>query len=315
MMPLTTYAASKPTFFGPIVPEECKCTGQKDPASGNPITTAPDFGCVLQVAQNSVNFAITFASLLFTIYIVIAAIQFITRGDNSEDRSKARTRLTNVVVGLAVMLTAWLVVDYVMKSIYDETGFFGPWNSILGGKSDNSDRCIVATKPQALFAGTVDIMTTSNAPGDGGGGSAVTAGGSGTSKLNIDTAVSSAMSNRSEKSQGRCAAYVEKALAAGGVTGVSGNGNSIGPSLLAHGFTKVGTGTVGSPITGLQRGDVVSISAGPSDTCSANHKTYGHTEIWTGSGWVSDYYASDPNATSMGLGSCAVGDSVTVYRP
>jgi D-alanyl-D-alanine dipeptidase len=176
-MPTQTHAAIKPTFLGPIVPKECHCDNQVDPRGGT-FTTAPDFGCVAQTFQNTVNFGVTFGTILFSIYIVIAGFAFILSGGSPESRSKAKTRLTNVIIGIVVVLLAWLVVDYVMKTLYDpatafESGSFGPWNSILVGKANNSDRCIVSHNPDAL-SNTVAVLTqitpgTASGPAAGGG--------------------------------------------------------------------------------------------------------------------------------------------------
>lgn len=176
LAPLPSFAASKPTFLGPIVPAECHCdnqTIQGDGASGT-VTTAPDYGCVLQVIQNIINFGITLSILLSTIYLVITGFAFMTSGGSSEARSKAKTRFANVFIGLVVLLCAWLIVDFVMKTVYD-AGKFGPWNSILAGAPDQSDRCIVARQPSAITSGTVGIVTGvtpgTSVPSSGGSGS------------------------------------------------------------------------------------------------------------------------------------------------
>jgi len=173
--PIPTYASSA-TFFGPIVPTECHCDNQTvQGASGGATTvnSAPDFGCVLAVIQNLINFGITLSAILFTIYLVLTGFSFITSAGSSEARSKAKTRFTNVFVGLIVLLCAWLIVDFVMKTIYDE-GKFGPWNGILAGDASGKDHCIVARKPTAITAGSIasNINTetpgTYSAPGTGG---------------------------------------------------------------------------------------------------------------------------------------------------
>jgi len=71
---------------------------------------------------------------------------------NPSNRGKAKTMLLNVVIGLFIALSAWLLVDFVMRALYNETGEFGPWNTIL---AENSARtCIVEqTPPAAIGAG------------------------------------------------------------------------------------------------------------------------------------------------------------------
>jgi hypothetical protein len=163
-LPAPTHAA----FYGPIVPAECKCDNQTVEGTGAKITTAPDYGCVLQVIQNVINVMVTLATILMVFYIVIAGFQFMLSGTGGEALSKAKTRVTNVAIGILVVLVAWLLVDFVMKTIYDEgssttTVKFGPWNSILA--SNGNDRCIVARTPEGLTTGFIEI--TSTAPGGG----------------------------------------------------------------------------------------------------------------------------------------------------
>ena len=122
---LPAYAADA-VFFGPIVPNgtngqpNCNCPG-----------SAPDYGCVLQTLQNGINFVISIGFMLLILYIALAGFQFITSGGSAEARSAAKKRLMNVLVGILVVLSAWLIVDFVMKTLYGEDGRFGPWHAIL----------------------------------------------------------------------------------------------------------------------------------------------------------------------------------------
>lgn len=172
--PLGAQAQSKATFFGPIVPEECNCENQTVEGTDQKITTAPDYGCVLQVLQNVINFAVSLSTILLTIYLVIAAFGLLTSGGKSDALTAAKTRILNVVIGLAVLLTSWLIIDFVMKTLYDPTTTggtvaFGPWNGIL--VSGGNDRCIVSRESSALTTGIVEIVTGTTPVGPVAGGS------------------------------------------------------------------------------------------------------------------------------------------------
>lgn len=203
--PLSTYAAEA-TFFGPIVPDECLCKDQPNPAGGQ-ITTAPDYGCVLQMFQNVVNFTLTMGVILFVLYMVVTGFTFMMSGSNPETRNKAKTRFMNVFVGLVVLLCAWLVIDYVMKTLSSEDKFFGPWNAILA--SEGGDRCIVAKEPTSITSGLIGIVT-----GGGGGGTPGAGGGvvqSGTAKHEANKArlaaagiTVSSTGNCSDKTKSTC---------------------------------------------------------------------------------------------------------------
>ena len=99
--------------------------------------------------------------------MVWAGSLYILSATNPESRSTANKMLINAAVGLLIVLSAWLIVDFVMKTLYKNDSEFGPWNSILVGGGDNS--CIVAntTPPPSLFTG--NVFTVPGQPGPGAG--------------------------------------------------------------------------------------------------------------------------------------------------
>lgn len=133
--------------FGPIVPEACH-------------TCACGFGGVLAIIQNLSNLIISVAVIIATLIMVWAGVMYIMSATNPESRSTANKMLLNAVIGLMIVLSAWLIVDFVMKTLYG--GQFGPWNSIL--ITGSGDSCVVAKeRTPPLFNG--DIVAT---PGQGG---------------------------------------------------------------------------------------------------------------------------------------------------
>lgn len=128
----TPVLAAEATFFGPIVPGECNCD-----ASG--MVSAPDWGCVMQTVQNAINFTISMSVIIATIFIIYTGFMFVASAGNPHTREAAKTRLVNVVVGMLVVLAAWLIVDFIMKALYNPGTevagkSFGPWNAILDGE-------------------------------------------------------------------------------------------------------------------------------------------------------------------------------------
>lgn len=144
--------------FDPIVPEVCR-------------TCACGFGGVLAIVQNVVNFIIAISIIFATIIMVWAGGLYIVSATNPESRSTANKMLLNAVIGILIILCAWLVVDFVMKTLYDNGSEFGPWNSILLGGS--GDSCVVAKDNVPLFSGNIVAI-----PGQGTGvdGDVVTSG-------------------------------------------------------------------------------------------------------------------------------------------
>ena len=102
---------------GPIVP--CGGTGQAD--------------CTLchlwNLGSNIINFisfnlAIPFATILF----VAAGIIFLVSGGNEQKVALAKSIFTNVVIGLLIIFTSWLLIDTLFKTIADGS-IVGAWNS------------------------------------------------------------------------------------------------------------------------------------------------------------------------------------------
>lgn len=158
-VPFVASAQSNLPLFDPdwqLVPDAHKI----DPANcpeGYPL----GLGGVLQLVQNGMNAAISFGVIIFVLVITGAGILWILTPTNPENHSQAKKILTNGVIGLLIILSAWLIVDFVMKMLYNpNAGNFGPWNEILVG----GDLCIKPRETKGLFTGSITSV-----PGDSSG--------------------------------------------------------------------------------------------------------------------------------------------------
>lgn len=161
--------AADATFFGPIIPPQCHCE-----------TSAPDFRCVLAVMQNVINFAFSISVIIFVLVAAYAGFLLMFSSVNSENKSKAKGMLTNVVIGLLIALSAWLIVDFIMKTLtrYEDTDL-GAWNSILGDGGDSF--CLKVTQPNGDSSSGDTTEGTGVTAGGGTGGSGTGTTGSGSS--------------------------------------------------------------------------------------------------------------------------------------
>lgn len=134
-----------------------------------PVGAPLGFGGALQLVQNVMNAMISFGVVIFVLIIAFAGMLWILTPTNPENHSQAKKVLTNAVIGLLIILSGWLIVDFVMKILYDSNGGnFGPWNEILTG----GDICVVAASTTPLFTGTIAGTTIpSGGTGSSGGGS------------------------------------------------------------------------------------------------------------------------------------------------
>lgn len=156
VLPLTTYAA--PFDFVQIVPDICDCDDVIGP-DGAPTPSAPAFGCVLQVVQNIIRVMIAIGFVMAAFAIIYAGFTWMTSGGSAEKRSKGKNLIINVIVGIVVILTAWLVVDFIMKSLTKQDEGMGPWNNMLSGQGASADRCLVARDPNGLSSGQASLRT------------------------------------------------------------------------------------------------------------------------------------------------------------
>ncbi|MES2668716.1 MAG: pilin [Patescibacteria group bacterium] len=141
--------------FGPIVPEVCR-------------SCPCGFGGVLAIIQNMINFVIALSIIIATIIIAWAGGLYMISATNPESRSQANKMMINAVVGILIVLSAWLIVDFVMSTLYGKQ--FGPWNTILMSEAGNN--CVVAKPIKPLFSGNIFAI-----PGQGTGGAGTGDGG------------------------------------------------------------------------------------------------------------------------------------------
>lgn len=152
--PVSVQAADA-TFFGPIIPPECNCEEGET-------RTAADYGCVLATVQNGMNLAISLSIIIAMFYMVLIGFQFITSAGNPSAREAARKRVMNLVFGFLLLLAAWLIVDFIMKTLYKEDATaggvtLGPWNSILG--SSNDKQCLKVSPPPPPLPSVTSVQT------------------------------------------------------------------------------------------------------------------------------------------------------------
>ncbi len=151
--------AADATFFGPLIPEECHCDDEG---------SAPDFGCVLAVLQNAMNLVISLGFIIFTLVVAAAGILFIASPVSARNRELGRTILLNAVVGLVIALSGWILVDFVMKTLYKPEASaagvaqLGPWNSILG-PGEGVHHCLVKRNPANALPGLTGSPSTGTA--------------------------------------------------------------------------------------------------------------------------------------------------------
>ena len=88
---------------------------------------------LVELASESLKFAVYFTVFVATFLIVYAGFLYITAGGESGKISSATKIFGKVVGGLVIVLVAWLVVDTLLKTFFADSPLnknFGPWNQI-----------------------------------------------------------------------------------------------------------------------------------------------------------------------------------------
>lgn len=145
---------------------------QGDPSDAGGLVTCSGIDCgtceFVALLNNIIDFLITIMASIAALLIMWAGFLLVSAGGDTGQISKAKGIFTNVVVGLAIMLAAWLIVDTIMKTflVYnDRPGEtqFGPWNEIA---------CSTQTKLEdsvkALPGSTNVLIREYELPGDEG---------------------------------------------------------------------------------------------------------------------------------------------------
>ncbi len=95
-------------------------------------------------------------SLRVAVRIVIyAGLKLVVSAGNPSAMSDAKKMLTNVLIGFVIVLSAWLIVDTIMKALLNpnyESGEieFGPWNQL---EANQCGGMVGADEPMYCFEG------------------------------------------------------------------------------------------------------------------------------------------------------------------
>ncbi|OGG71485.1 hypothetical protein A3A35_00980 [Candidatus Kaiserbacteria bacterium RIFCSPLOWO2_01_FULL_51_21] len=84
---------------------------------------------ITKLAQNIINFAVYFVTAMAIILFMYAGFKYATAAANPSQIEEAHKMFWNVLIGMIFVLGAWLIVDTIMKALFNE-GKFGPWNAL-----------------------------------------------------------------------------------------------------------------------------------------------------------------------------------------
>jgi len=105
--------------------------------------------CHIAVLANTlIDWLIGVILVLFAVLVVVAGFGLVTAQGNPAAVTDAKSKFTNAFIGLLIVLSAWIVVDTLMRALVGGSGEikgFGPWSSIECGS-----QTVATTKPGNL---------------------------------------------------------------------------------------------------------------------------------------------------------------------
>ena len=92
-----------------------------------------DFCYFMKMVNNVITWLFGLLVLIAILLIVYAGFQLVVSAGNESAWTKAKEMLTNVIIGFVIVMSAWLIVDTVLKALINpnsEYSSFGMWNQI-----------------------------------------------------------------------------------------------------------------------------------------------------------------------------------------
>lgn len=113
-----------------------------------------------------IKWLLGFVFVIFAVLMVSAGFGLVTSGGNQSALDSAKSKFQNAIVGIIIILAAWLIVDTVMKGLVKGDGDlggtftgFGPWSEV---------QCQVQAKPDSYpgggFIDESTLPTTTTTP-------------------------------------------------------------------------------------------------------------------------------------------------------
>jgi hypothetical protein len=92
--------------------------GIEDAGAGSVLGDQP----LVETVVNIINVALTLLGIVSVVIILIAGFKWMTAGGNEDQVAEAKKRITQGVIGLAVILSAYAIANFVISNLVTETG-------------------------------------------------------------------------------------------------------------------------------------------------------------------------------------------------
>lgn len=97
---------------------------------GGPLEPGCQLCYFVTLMGNVFDWLVMILTVVVTIIFVSAGLKLVTSAGNASEKEAAKKMITNAFIGFVIVLSAWLLVDFGMKTLLDSGGAVGPWNKI-----------------------------------------------------------------------------------------------------------------------------------------------------------------------------------------
>jgi len=127
VIPVITFAqTTNSTWFGLVPCTEPDFPGTKGGTAtlgGDPKGVVCDWNALVMLAQRLMNFAIMLSVPIGGATFAYAGFLLVTAGPDTGAREKAKGLIWNVVIGMLITLSAWLIVYLITSSLLRDSSY------------------------------------------------------------------------------------------------------------------------------------------------------------------------------------------------
>lgn len=102
---------------------------------------------IINLANEGLQWFIGFLFVLFALLVAYAGFQLVVSGGNHHALDEAKNKFINAIVGLLIILAAWLIVDTIMRGLVGQTGHEGQVQYVTGWLAWSEVQCYEQETP------------------------------------------------------------------------------------------------------------------------------------------------------------------------
>lgn len=120
-------------------------------------TDSCDFCDLVDMANRIIKWLIGILVTLAVLLMAVAGVKLVVSGGDQGALRNAKDMLQNAIIGFIIVLSAWVIVDTVMKSLVGDQGLGRPWNDIECGINIQPQEPVWEGDPDADEGGVGDV--------------------------------------------------------------------------------------------------------------------------------------------------------------